>query len=65
MKFPFSKQYCIDTSALIDLQEYYPPEVFKTLWENMEQIVHSGELIAPQQVFEELNKFEDKDDKLL
>lgn len=54
--------YCIDTSALIDLKEIYPPDVFSALWKNIDNLVSRGELIAPREVFNEL---EQKDDALL
>lgn len=56
--------YCIDTSALIDLKPYYP-DVFPSLWKNIEQFISQGRLIAPCEVLYELEKYGDKDDELL
>ena len=55
--------YCIDTSSLIDLwRRHYPPDVFQTLWEkDIEALIFQGEIIAPQEVFNELKQ---KDDEL-
>lgn len=55
--------YCIDTNALIDLwRRVYPQDVFPSLWKSLESIVLSGELVAPREVFKELEK---QDDELL
>lgn len=51
--------YCIDTSSLIQLADYYPIDVFPTLWTNMDNLVYSGRLFAPSSVFEELKKKDD------
>jgi len=55
--------YCIDTSAIIDLwRRKYAPDVFPSLWKNLENLISQGFLIAPRKVFEELEK---QDDELL
>lgn len=52
--------YCIDTSAIIEpWVRLYPPDLFPSLWENLERLVDDGSLIAPEEVFHELNKKED------
>jgi hypothetical protein len=54
--------YCIDTSALIDLDRLYPKEVFPSLWEEyFVDITAEGRLISPHEVREELER---KDDEL-
>jgi hypothetical protein len=54
--------YCIDTSALIDLDRLYPKEVFPSLWEKyLVEITREGRLISPHEVREELER---KDDEL-
>lgn len=54
--------YCIDTSALIDLDRLYPKEVFPSLWEKyVVEIVDEGRLISPHEVRKELER---KDDEL-
>jgi len=59
MKLPFpGRTYCIDTSALIDLADLYPKDVFPTLWTNMEQAVREGRLISPHEVLEELKAYQ-------
>lgn len=55
--------YCIDTNALIDLwRRFYPPDIFTSLWKKIENLISQGELIAPCEVFSELEK---QDDELL
>ena len=55
--------YCIDTCALIDLwRRVYPRDIFRTLWKNIEKFISDGRLIAPREVFKELEK---QDDELL
>lgn len=54
--------YCIDTSAWIDMKELYPARIFLTLWNKLDVLVKSGRVIAPQEVYSELDK---KDDEVL
>jgi len=52
--------YCIDTSAIIDaMRRYYPPDAFPGLWEKLELMIESEELIAPKEVLHELSKKDD------
>lgn len=53
--------YCIDTNALIDLwRRFYPPDIFTSLWKKIENLISQGELIAPREVFSELEKQDDE-----
>lgn len=62
----FGPDYCIDTSALIDLsRRKYAPDVFPSLWKQIEELVKNGRIISHQKVFEELKKLTDKSDDLL
>ncbi len=54
-----SWRYCVDTSALIDLNYLYPRSVFATLWRSLERLVEEGRLIAPSDVLEELKRGDD------
>jgi len=55
--------YCTDTNALIDLwRRKYAPDVFPSLWGKIEKLIFQGELIAPREV---LNELEKQDDELL
>jgi len=47
--------YVIDTSAFIDLwRRRYPRDVFPTIWQRIDELINSGELIAPDEVLGEL-----------
>lgn len=53
--------YVIDTNALIDLwRRHYPRDVFRTLWQKIEGLITSGELVAPQEVLKELQRQRDE-----
>jgi len=52
--------YCIDTCALIDLwRRYYPPDVFESLWQDIEGLINNGNLVAPKQVYKEIERQDD------
>lgn len=52
--------YCIDTSALITMwREHYRPQNFPTLWRLMERAIDEGELLAPREVYDELEQKRD------
>jgi len=62
----FGPDYCIDTSALVDLRRRrYAPDVFPSVWKRIEELVDEKRLIAHQQVFEELKIRADRNDNLL
>lgn len=53
--------YCIDTSSLILARmQRYPYPAFRTLRENVEDLVRQERLIAPEDVFRELRHHEDE-----
>lgn len=53
--------YVIDTGALIDLwRRRYPRDVFRTLWDKVDEIIRAGELIAPEEVLGELQRQRDE-----
>jgi hypothetical protein len=50
-------QYCIDTSALLHgWRRDYPPDVFASVWRNLEKLASDGVLIAPEEVLLELER---------
>lgn len=52
--------YVFDTSAFIEAWvRSYPPDSFPQLWERMDALVASGQLIAPEEVLEELRVQDD------
>lgn len=47
--------YCIDTSGLLDgWKRYYPPDIFPIIWDNVSDLIDAGDLIAPEEVREEI-----------
>jgi hypothetical protein len=54
--------FCVDTSGWLDgWHRYYPRDVFPSLWQNVEERVNGGHVIASEEVYVELQK---KDDDL-
>jgi hypothetical protein len=53
-------RYCVDTSTWIELKRFYPAKSFPTLWNKIEQLIKSGRLISPQEVYNELSKKDDE-----
>jgi hypothetical protein len=52
--------YCIDTSALLDgWVRYYPPDVFPSIWTQVDTLVGNGLVIASEEVLVELEKKDD------
>ena len=52
--------YVLDTSALVGAwRRKYPPEVFPTLWEHLDDMGQAGGLFVPEEVFGELGKQDD------
>jgi predicted nuclease of predicted toxin-antitoxin system len=52
--------YVIDTSALLDgWVRHYPPDVFPSLWSNLETMIKSGEMFSPDEVLSELSQKDD------
>ena len=50
---------CVDTSAFIDLNRRFPRDIFETIWTNIEAMSQGGDLIAPEEVFNELQVKDD------
>src|SRR5207253_2053711 len=54
--------YCVDTSAWLDgWRRHYPPDVFPTLWQRIEDQMTAGSIFSSEEVYVELAK---KDDDL-
>lgn len=51
--------YCIDTSAWTNIKRLYPFDIFPSLWEKLDTLIQNNRLISPQQVHEELKKWDD------
>lgn len=55
--------YVFDTSSLVGAWvRSYPPDLFPGVWEHMDELAQAGQLIAPEDVLEELKA---QDDELL
>ena len=53
--------YSIDTSAILDgWRRYYPPDVFPQLWKEMRGLIHTGRLLAIEEVLHEIKKKDDE-----
>jgi predicted nucleic acid-binding protein len=51
--------YCLDANVIIDLcRRRYPKHRFKRLWEQFEVLLSAGLVIAPEEVFAELERKE-------
>lgn len=48
--------YCIDASSLIEIKQRFPRKVFPGVWEKLEDLVRASRLIAPDEVFREVEK---------
>ena len=49
--------YCVDTSAILHgWNRDYPPDVFGSVWNNLETLISLGTLIAPDEVLSELER---------
>jgi Domain of unknown function (DUF4411) len=51
--------YSIDSSGVLDLFRYYPPDVFPTIWTQMEAAARGGVIFAIDEVYRELEKKDD------
>lgn len=56
-------KFCIDTSAWLDgWARDYPPDVFPSLWEKIDELIMDGTICSTEEVYIELKK---KDDSLI
>ena len=53
-------KFCIDSSTLIDIGKIYPKELVPQIWKILEKLYEEGRLIAPKEVFFELQKIDDE-----
>lgn len=55
-------KYIIDSSSIIDLFRWYPPEmeVFRPIWDKIGQIVNRGDLVSHFEVYREIEKRSDE-----
>ena len=56
-------KFCMDTSAWLDgWARDYPPDVFPSLWEKIDELIANGTICSTEEVYIELKK---KDDSLI
>src|SRR5215217_5824593 len=53
-------QYVIDSSALFDLRKSYRQTTFKSLWDNFNFLCQQSQIIAPREVYREINNGTDE-----
>jgi hypothetical protein len=51
--------YSLDSSGVLDLFRIYPPDVFPTIWTQMESAARDGIVFAIDEVYRELEKKDD------
>jgi Domain of unknown function (DUF4411) len=51
--------YSIDSSGILDLFRYYPPDVFPTIWDQMDAAASKKTILAIDEVYRELEKKDD------
>lgn len=51
--------YVIDTSSLIELNQWYPSSNFPSFWQKVETLIEAGRLKAPIQVLNEIKRKDD------
>lgn len=51
--------YSIDSSGVLDLFRHYPPDVFPTIWTQMDAAVVNRTILAIDEVYRELEKKDD------
>lgn len=54
MKLEVLNIYCMDTSALVTIQRYYPIELFSDLWKNLEVLFSNHRIISHDFVYDEI-----------
>lgn len=52
--------YIIDTSSLIELNKHNPMDVYPGVWQRIEQLINTGRLLAPKEVFYEIRNIDDQ-----
>lgn len=55
-----SNCYIIDTSSLVKLNKDNPLDVFPTIWGKLKDLIDNDRLVAPKEVFNEINQNDDQ-----
>lgn len=48
--------YVVDASILIRIGRHHPPDIFKRLWQQLDQAIADGEIRSPEEVLHELEE---------
>lgn len=49
--------YCLDTSAILHAwRRDYPPDTFRTLWAQLDDMIRAGHIVSPDEVLLELER---------
>ena len=51
--------YSIDSSGILDLFRYYPPDVFPTIWTQLDAAANAANIFVIDEVYRELEKKDD------
>ena len=51
--------YSIDSSGILDAFRYYPPDVFPTIWKQMDHAAENGLIFAADEIYKELERKDD------
>lgn len=59
---PTATVYCVDSSALIDINRIYPERnsFFTNIWKKLDDLIDDARIIAPLEVYEEIKVHEDE-----
>ncbi len=53
--------YCLDTTVLIESWvRLYPPDIFPSFWDRLDELIRDGTALAPQEVLEEISRQQDE-----
>ena len=50
--------YCIDSSSIFELKDYYKPNRFRVVWEDIDSLIEEGRLVSPMEVYYEIKDAE-------
>jgi len=66
MELPFGNKYVVDTDVLITLMKYYPQDnsTFNAIWDDIENLIKQKNIFSTSVVYDEIMKYEGKDDRL-
>ena len=54
MKHKSENIYCVDTSALITMQRYYPIRMLPDLWKHLEDLLQNSKITSHDFVYDEI-----------